>query len=244
MACLLLVLLGISWFLLHAPTQEHVVFLSPSEHKLAISGGRFAPLKQKFQWLIDPILKRFQKAQPDIAISSHLFTLPLTKLDTLGLGPAVTTNTVGVRAWVLSPSQAKALRQTLETTDNFTLVNAPNISVTTEAGREAQIQAVDLKILGGKLLPIGFVLDVLPTRSGASIKMILSTAYTEPSESAPDKSPEINLNFGAACRALIPDGSTLVLAGGKSQGAGTNTYLVITTSQMVDSRGIPISAKP
>ena len=223
-------------------SSKQIVWLDRAEFNLLLRGGKFGPLKQRLERLMAPLLALYHRDQTDISIKAGLYTIRADKLDTLGLGTAMGTNLNGTRAWLFTSEEMKALKNHLENTDNVDEVNTPG--VTTGDGTQAQLRSVEFLTIDGKTVPVGFVWDMIPTRSGASVKLVFGVTDYELPVPTPTRSSDVKSSFDVACRMLVPNGGTLVLAGGQSQKYTNKIFVFTATAQLIDARGMPILTKP
>jgi hypothetical protein len=171
-----------------------------------LSGRAIPPAKKATAWskfrlkviqFTYPVWRRFRTPPPTICVESLLMRLPDENNRSFEstLGRAISTNAAGVRAWILSAEQLKAVQDTLQTIPNVTTIARPRL--TTSSGTDAQI------FTGSNL--DHFSVHLSPKLVGRSIRLGIGGEWVEALNVATTNT--------LACRVLVPNGGALVVGG-------------------------------
>jgi hypothetical protein len=207
-----------------------VVWLTPAELARSTQPGPFSAIKQKIWMVARPLRRFYRRNPPQILIETSLRTLSATTIQAADLGIPVTTNTTGMRAWILTPAELSAFRIHLKATPGA--ATGTTQSAQTLDGRQMQLQTVDLLTVSGKLIPVGLITELTPKVVSSSVKLTMAVTFTELVQPPPDKVSTVRTNFTATCQAVIPNGGSLVLDGGPPKDGGENRYLLIVSPRV------------
>lgn len=252
LAALLVLLLAVIFVAIRIgrPSQS-LVWLTPAELASASRPPFYAPLKYKLVSLVGPLWGHFRKAPPLVRIDSTYMALPGAASQPIGLPVASMTNADGLRAWILSPSEFSAIQAWLKAATEASVVSRPRI-ITSDGGR-AVLFAGPI-ITRGRIsyteiddpaphpgsAPIGLRIDITPKLASRSIKVTCGITCSEWAATASGSMTLVQTNLATACRALVPNGGALAVAGWKALDSGWTSYWLFLSPNPLDSQGKPI----
>jgi beta-lactamase regulating signal transducer with metallopeptidase domain len=192
--------------------------------------------------IIEGAIQTFSIATPQVVIQARFFEMPKEIADTLGISWSPTNNSNGLIGVLAAPQLKEVLKQLDSANGVMKIFDG---SVVTLSGRQAQIQAVEMKTLGlpnpqnGVLttntVPIGSVLDVIPFVGvdGYTIQMTLIPSYTEflGYDSTQPAIPRIRTRQ-MTTSAIVWDGQTLVLG-------SMHQNILVTSNGAISTNQIP-----
>ena len=218
------------WLVFTSLSGNQVVWLTPAELARRTQPGPFSAIKRKIWILAGPLRGLYRRNRPQIVIETSLGTPSLTTIEESGLGAPVTTNTQGLRAWVLTPAESSAFRIRLKAAPGASTGTIQRAQ--TFDGGQMQLQSVDFRIVSGKLTPVGLNTELTPKIVSRSVKLTMAVTFTELVQPPADKVSTVRTNFRATCQAVIPSGGSLVLDGGPPKNGGENRYLLIVSPKV------------
>jgi hypothetical protein len=175
-------------------------------------------------------------------INVDLIGVPANWDPTLNMGPAVSTNQDGTRAWILQETDFRQAVQTIKTAEGAGYITSAR--VTTSDGNMAQVQSTQLVPIGvtngaAVSAPIGLTVNLAPKMVAHSIRLVVGLTSTS-ANATTNGMAAIRIDAQVCSRALLPDGGGLIIsAGNKSSTVGTNLWILISTAA-VDARGARI----
>ena len=234
-----ILLLGIVlFFMLHVSPDRTLVWLTPAEFRQTTRPGIFTRIKYDIINLTGPFLRGFFRYRPQINIDSSLMAVSAAASEATDLGNPTATNTAGLRAWVLSPNDLQRFQRGLKTNPDAAVVSRPRIS--TANGIQAQLSVGQSAPAGGKSIPVGLTIEIMPKVANGSLKLLVRFVSTEKAASPRGDSAFIRTNLAVSCQALLPNGGALVVDGGSATPASGTNYWLIVSPTAIDARGQPI----
>jgi hypothetical protein len=199
--------------------------------------GPLTRLKEKVIILTLPIWMRYWNTQPQILVDSSLLTLSTAAVEQTGLGTPVATNGNGMRAWVLPPTELKALRQRLNVLPGASSGSHLRIHAVSGMGVEAYTGRTTP--MAGTNTPVGVTVHLIPKFVSSSVELTLAATSTEIGALS-GRAEAVRTNLGVACRVLLPNAGGLVVDGGNARDASGQSRWLIISPTAVDARGNPI----
>jgi hypothetical protein len=128
-----------------------------------VSGGWSTAPGQRTLILLTPEIGEEEGAAKTVKFNSMVVEMPEAVLDTLGLQALKVGDQESSSQQVLTAERMEAVLKMLNDSENVQVLATPAVS--TLDGRQAQVQAVELKNLEGSAEPvaIGPILDIIPT---------------------------------------------------------------------------------
>jgi hypothetical protein len=219
------------------PPVGTAAHLTPAGRDRLTRPGALTKFKWKLKRLTAPILHHIWKGQPIVGIESQLFAVPPAQAGSIELPRPATTTADGERAWVLSPSDLKALRQRLQALPGATLLGSPSIH--TIGGGSAQLSSVKSVYVPWKSASVGLTIDVAPNVTGNSVRLIVSAVSTEVLPPTNPASTTTRTNFAINYQAWMHSQSGLVVDTGKARDSQGNGYWFIVLPTVIDEFGRP-----
>ena len=193
-------------------------------------------LKEKVIILTLPLWMRYWNTQPQILVDSSLLTLSTAAVEQTGLGTPVATNCNGMRAWVLPPTELKALRQRLNVLPDAS--SGTRLRIHAVSGMGVQAFTGGTTRIAGTNTPVGLTVHLIPKYVSPSVELTLDATWTE--IGAPSGQVEaVKTNLGVACRVLFPNAGGLVVDGVNAWDASGKNHWLIVSPTTVDARGNP-----
>jgi hypothetical protein len=212
-------------------------WLTQAEMARLTHPGPLTRLKEKVIILTLPIWMRYWNTQPQILVDSSLLTLSTAAVEQTGLGTPVATNGNGMRAWVLPPTELKALRQRLNVLPGAS--SGSKLRIQTVSGMGGQAFTGGTTPVAGINTPVGVTVQLIPNSASSSVKLTFAVTSTE-IRSPSGQVEAVRTNLAVACRVLLPNAGGLVVDGGNARDASGKNHWLIISPTAVDARGNPI----
>ena len=233
-----LLLVFILFFTLTSKPEPTFLWLTPAEVAQLADSSPLTRLKDKFMSLTAPLWRRYWNRQPQVLIDSTLLTLPAGVVEKMNLGAPVATSADGLHAWIVSPSELKAMKDRIEAMRDPWLIGKPRIQ-TASGVRGVTFMGRTLQV-GGTNALVGVTLDVVPKTILDSTKLTIGVTATEVAASQSVNNEGIKTNLVAACQALLPNSGGLLIDSGNAKDASGRNYWFIVSPTTVDARGNPV----
>ena len=233
-----LLLVFILFFTLTSKPDPTFLWLTQAEMARLTHSSPLTRLKDKFMNLTAPLWRRYWNRQPQVLIDSTLLTLPTDVVEQMALGAPNAPNADGLQAWIVSPSELKAMKVRLEAVRGPWLVGKPRIQ--TASGVRGEMFMGRTVQVDGNNTPAGVTIDVVPRAISDSIKLTIGVTATEAVAPQSAGNEGIKTNLAVACRALLPNTGGLVVDGGNAKDASGRSYWLIISPTIVDTRGNPV----
>ena len=224
---LTLLVLVISALFLFPPADTKMVWLTPAAVQEAAKPGPLKTAWYRFRRMIGPLnrlLPASQKAR--LRFDSSIYSLTNAPFD---LGAPTATSTNGMCAWIIPPSSLQSFRAQLKSLPPDALLGSPRMQ--TSDGIRSQMSIGSSIVVGGKIVPVGLIVDLFPKISKNSIRLVVSVVDSQTEASS------IKTNFAVGCAATVPDGGALVIDAG---GAGEGRHWMVLSPVLVDATGVPL----
>jgi hypothetical protein len=208
-------------------------WLTPAQMAEAKQIGPLTRLKYKLEGLMGPLRRVFQrKPKALLNFNSSIWKLSADSTAQIDLGAPISTNADGTRAWILSAKELDAFRKRVKGLPDASPVIGP--SMTTVDGMQCQVQSGNTMKVGGAFVTVGLTVDLVPKVSGDTFNLEIGFMDTETNASASAASTPIKTNFAVACRAAVPNASTLLIGVANTEG---KHYWLVLTPVLVDAAG-------
>jgi hypothetical protein len=207
-----------------------LVWIEPGEFARYMEPGQFTRLKYRIL-RIGPLWKWYMKGRELILINSELLVLTPEVPQQVEPASQCLTNKDGARAWILSPEEAKSLKQTLKIVPGVSLAHA--FRLTTYDGGQAQMS--DGPARGSAAATI----DLLPRVAKRSLSLLLGATSTESKLLLDGTVQGVVTNLTTACSVLLPNGGGLVVVAGNPGISPQTNYWLFISAMAIDSRGNP-----
>jgi hypothetical protein len=249
LALLLLVMLA-------TPTDENLVWLSPAQLNQAIGPRPLPKIRQLVRTWAGPVIRWFRGNPPNIHLSYNEYAFSSNAVEPASLGLPIATNAAGLRAWIPSKTDVARFRLTLEAPGRIEwgtgapLASMNTLRVIVQSGRQAQLQQgnsvpVITSVPAGKpgsitFVPVGMMLNMIPTYSSGSFKLLMGAESTEIDALRSTNHTVIKTNFSIALRVTVPGTNGLLLQYRNPKDPGAKTYWLIAVPTALDAQGKPI----
>jgi hypothetical protein len=238
------------------PPDESIVWLSPAQLNQAIGPRPLPKIRQLVRTWAGPVIRWFRGNSPNVQIICNAYAFSSNVVDPAGLGVPVATNASGLRAWIPSKTDVARFRLTLEAPGRIEwgtgapLASMNTLRVIVQSGRQAQLQQgnsvpVITSVPAGKpgsitFVPVGMMLNMIPTYSSGSFKLLMGAESTEIDALRSTNHTVIKTNFSIALRVTVPGTNGLLLQYRNPKDPGAKTYWLIAVPTALDAQGKPI----
>jgi len=232
---LILILVGVAVGLAGGRgNKPSLALLTLSEFKNATQPGFFNRLKIRMARWLGPVVYRWRPVKRQFDISSSIFRLP-AGFDPIGsLGTLADTNGLGTWIWILPEDELKKLR--LENSAMVTHLGQSR-GITFDGG-QIRIQMSEL-IQTNPPLHVGLDVEFLPKVAAHKVLLLIKASRTERA-TGETMGSLMQTNFVAACRAVVPNSSGIVILCRDAANPDGSKFLLIITPRAIDPQGKPL----
>jgi hypothetical protein len=222
---IIFLILGTLLFLSLSSSRSKLEWLTPGQLAQTTRPGKFALLKRKFFTLTAPLWSWYHPHHSQVAIDSILLRTSLPSAIETNLGAPISTNSDGMRVWIVSAIDFAPLKKQLPTSPG------------TDAFLRRPMQAPDgmaVNALGPITEDPRWYFTVRPEISSSNVKLDLGVSIKSAPKPTADSPPPVGLHV------VVPNGGAIVIDYGRKNDFNGRSHWVFMSPTIVDANGNPI----
>ncbi|HEX3801049.1 MAG TPA: hypothetical protein VH413_20325 [Verrucomicrobiae bacterium] len=192
-------------------------------------------IKRSVSVVAAPLVQRWRNSRPQVQIAASIFCISNSTPETIDLGPPVSTNDTGLRAWIIPSTNTLTVEKHIEGR-NFS--TSSQMTMSSLSGGEAKLLTIGNFNQGPGLVSL-VAFDFSPTVFADSVRFTMETTITE-STNVSGRSTVIDTNLTLALRATIPDHTSLLIDAGPPKPPATDHFWFIISMLPPDAKGQPL----